>query len=568
MYQIRDTVHGYIELADMYADIVDTPEFQRLRSIEQGSFRPVYPGARHDRFIHSLGTFHLATRFAKHFFANIREDISGYCLTPKEENSLTAAFLYAALLHDIGHAPYSHTTEDFFRLRRDSAGTGSAIIEELRNAVVSAAGANTAEIDAFDQDFPKCDPAAHEIISATLLITEKSKFLRRRRVDLVLAARMVIGCVYDYNRYTGLNAHDRQLLGVRNCLIRLLNSSAVDVDRLDYLLRDTQMSGFVNSPVDVERLASSVTAVESDQGGWLYPAFRNHVVGVLDSMFHAKREHDFWVLCHPVGTYDMELRRHCIRNLDTFVGNKDYLTSVFNIKALGRTGVRLNGRPYRLLCDDEIGADLKRHCDLDPLFREIFYRENRRVAAWKDYYEYRWLFHDPAAGVKESDVFDFFQPLMKYMEENRLFQLDVRTYNVIATAPNASPAVKDAAKFLKDFFAGVQTRANAAEKKETDPPVFDIVLLKRTVNLSFKFNPAATYIRFSRLPARGGRKYATFAFLKNADGDPNAKPEQDKRNMFYLYARKFVMTDAEKANFRDALMQKLRPAPNDAIPGV
>ena len=74
MMQIPDPVHGYIELDGMFADIVNTPEFQRLRSVEQGSFRPVYPGARHDRFAHSLGTYHLATQFVEHFFENLKKD--------------------------------------------------------------------------------------------------------------------------------------------------------------------------------------------------------------------------------------------------------------------------------------------------------------------------------------------------------------------------------------------------------------------------------------------------------------------------------------------------------------
>lgn len=578
MFQIRDTVHGYIELDGIYADIVDTPEFQRLRSIEQGSFRPVFPCARHDRFIHSLGTFHLASRFVEHFFRNIREDLPAYCLTANEQKRLTATFRYAALLHDIGHAPYSHTTENFFLLRRDKAGTGPAIVEELRDAVISAA--DPAEQVAFRADYPNCDPSAHEIVSATVLITEKSKFLGKRSawIDLPLAARMVTGCVYDYSRYPNLSDHDRQLLGVKNCLIRLLNSSAVDVDRLDYLIRDTQMSGFINAPVDVERLASAVTAVNHAENGWLYPAFRNSALGVLDAMFHAKREHDFWVLCHPTGAYDAELRMHCIRRLDTFHGNKDYMTTVFTPKALSRTGIMLYGRPYRLLCDSDITADLKRQMAMDPLFSEIFYRESRRVPAWKDYYEYRWLFQDPAAGLTEDKVFGFFLPLMEYMDEKCIFQLDDSTCRKILTASDADAGAKDAAVFLKDFFAGVQTRADAAraardaKKKQAEtvkkeyPPVFDVVLIRRTVNLSYKFNPNTTYIRFRKQPARGSQTYATYAFLKHPAGDPPEKAKQDKRNMFYLFTPRFVMTDAEKAAFRDALTAKLCPPAPAAIP--
>ena len=115
MIYIRDTVHGDIKLYDIYANILDTPEFQRLRSIEQGSFRPVFPGARHDRFIHSLGTYHLACKFSRSFFKNIHRDFPSLVLTQDQEQGLIATFRYAALLHDIGHAPYSHTPEDFFR---------------------------------------------------------------------------------------------------------------------------------------------------------------------------------------------------------------------------------------------------------------------------------------------------------------------------------------------------------------------------------------------------------------------------------------------------------------------
>ena len=117
MMQIPDPIHGYISLSGMYANIVNTPEFQRLRSVEQGSFRPVYPGARHDRFIHSLGTYHLATKFVEHFFRNLEKDLN-IALPADTVQRLKTTFRYAALLHDIGHAPFSHTTEHFFLVEK------------------------------------------------------------------------------------------------------------------------------------------------------------------------------------------------------------------------------------------------------------------------------------------------------------------------------------------------------------------------------------------------------------------------------------------------------------------
>ena len=104
MMQIYDPIHGYIELDGLFAHIVNTPEFQRLRSVEQGSFRPVFPGARHDRFAHSLGTYHLATKFAEHFFENLKKD-AGIAVKKEERERLSLTFRYAALLHDVGKVP-------------------------------------------------------------------------------------------------------------------------------------------------------------------------------------------------------------------------------------------------------------------------------------------------------------------------------------------------------------------------------------------------------------------------------------------------------------------------------
>ena len=67
MKRILDTVHGYIMVGDEFINhIIDTPFFQRLRRIEQTSIRSVYPSARHDRFIHSLGVYHIGSLIVEH----------------------------------------------------------------------------------------------------------------------------------------------------------------------------------------------------------------------------------------------------------------------------------------------------------------------------------------------------------------------------------------------------------------------------------------------------------------------------------------------------------------------
>jgi len=94
---IQDALHGYIELSEEEKNIVDQPEFQRLRRIRQmGLTSLVYPSATHTRFQHSLGVMHVAGEFAESLGLNEER---------KKELRL------AGLLHDTGHGPFSHASE-------------------------------------------------------------------------------------------------------------------------------------------------------------------------------------------------------------------------------------------------------------------------------------------------------------------------------------------------------------------------------------------------------------------------------------------------------------------------
>ena len=89
--RIHDTVHGYIVLPWKYvAYILDTFEFQRLRRIEQTAIRSVYPTARHDRFVHSLGVFHIGNMILQHFLSerNIPESVNQVYIHLKNDVTL------------------------------------------------------------------------------------------------------------------------------------------------------------------------------------------------------------------------------------------------------------------------------------------------------------------------------------------------------------------------------------------------------------------------------------------------------------------------------------------------
>jgi len=99
---IRDAVHGDIEMTALEVELIDTPEFQRLRGIKQlGTAYLVFPSAVHTRFEHSLGTSWMA-----HRMLNVLRRSAE--ITADEENLVRVS----ALLHDLTHIPFGHTLED------------------------------------------------------------------------------------------------------------------------------------------------------------------------------------------------------------------------------------------------------------------------------------------------------------------------------------------------------------------------------------------------------------------------------------------------------------------------
>ena len=198
---IRDPLHGYIELDKLANAIIDTVEMQRLRRIRQLGFSYlVYPGANHTRFEHSLGTYHLMNVLLD------RLDVA-----KEDEQELRVA----SLIHDIGHGPYSHVTEP---LLKKLTGKGH---DDIGFALFN---------DRNEQAKEKNAKSTAKTIKETI----EEYGLDKRRIQSIIK---------------GEKAEDQR----QRDLSRILNGE-IDVDKMDYLVRDSYYTGVAYGVVDNIRL--------------------------------------------------------------------------------------------------------------------------------------------------------------------------------------------------------------------------------------------------------------------------------------------------------------------------
>ena len=201
MVKIYDSIHEYITLVPIVKKIIDTPIFQRLRNIHQtGILYLVFPTATHSRFEHSIGTYHLATLMITNI-AKIQPEL-------KISEELILLISIAGLCHDLGHLIFSHLFDDTF-------------LPNLPN--YKSLG----------------DLVHHENRSIYLL----NELVKKYNIDLNDEQLMVIGDLINpkYANYSKWN--DKYKVG--EWIFQIVSNpvNSIDVDKFDYLVRDTKAVG-------------------------------------------------------------------------------------------------------------------------------------------------------------------------------------------------------------------------------------------------------------------------------------------------------------------------------------
>ncbi len=218
MLTIRDPVHGFIRADTLEAALINSRPVQRLRFIRQlGLTYMVYPGAEHSRFSHALGAMELAGRVYDALAAK-----SGGLLPQGPEAVERRAVRAAALLHDVGHAPFSHSAEELFDEGIDH--------EEMTRRLI-----------------------AHEEIAE--IFAHHGGALDERRV-----AGLIAGAP------EGEETSSEGEPGVDHLLAQII-SSELDVDKMDYLLRDSLFCGVRYGSYDLDRLLDTMLPIEDVAAG-------------------------------------------------------------------------------------------------------------------------------------------------------------------------------------------------------------------------------------------------------------------------------------------------------------
>ncbi len=224
---INDPVYGGIPITQIELELISLPIFQRLRGLRQlARVNYVFPGAEHSRFVHSLGVLYIMGLMTDHL-------IKQGSITDEDAVKMRVA----ALLHDIGHYPFSHLGESVYSYCLDN--------DDLAPQIIAGLGGENRHLYEMVASYSKS--ADHEQLGKYIVVHHDGigNILRKYNLDPNEIAEIFTGEI-----------------GSRNMLYSQLLHSSLDADRLDYLLRDSYQTGVKYGLVDLQYLVRLLMVVD------------------------------------------------------------------------------------------------------------------------------------------------------------------------------------------------------------------------------------------------------------------------------------------------------------------
>ena len=517
--QFKDPVYGYVDIDDIFLPLVDSAEFQRLRNIRQTGYQSLYPSALHNRFVHSIGVFYLGGKAFSCFWKNVcEENISEFRSISWEKYK--QSFLLACLLHDVGHSPFSHTGENYYKKSTD-------FIEEFKKCFPDNPN--------FYSDIKSNTGKPHEAMSALVGIQMVRK-AQIPNIDEELFVRSIIGAKY-------VDSDNNHL--IENTIIEMLNGSLIDVDKLDYLLRDAYATGFNTMVLDVDRLFAGYTIVkyvDASSTSRYVAAYKRGSLSVIENVTFANDLERHWIQSNPTICYDVKLIQQSIELYDEYMvthysDKLDNEKSIFTKTALSPTGYQEKGIPLRLLCDDDIICFLKNIAENSNIRNQFFDRSSRLKPLWKSESEFRHLeteligqgirrsFKNELKAIKDNIFFINAEALASINEE-----LDLQNQAFSSTNEQIKNVAKNAINAQKRILKVFHIFENFATEKNLDFDFAFIYVENHYESNYIKLERSNIYIRFA--PNR-------VIPLKDVLAVRGVEPTEDEKSGYYfLYTTK------------------------------
>ena len=501
-------------IEDEFLPIINSVEFQRLRNIIQTSYTSTYPSALHNRFTHSLGVFWLGNIAFDFLIKNSPDKVKS--LTKKDIADTKRTFIMACLCHDLGHSPFSHTGEKFYDAPK--------ISKELTDSISNKAYKTDVKSE------KSIVGKEHEIMSALLAIKRFGSYIP----DHSFFARCIIGL--KYGSIQNVTKTERKRVSIYQSCIELLNSSVIDVDKLDYLIRDSYMSGYSSIVIDYKRLLGGIFINEGP-----HPiGYEKSSLSVLENVLTAHDIERRWVQSHPVIQYEGYLLQTIIRELN-FIYNYES-EKIFSYNAITVDGIQLQDiGTIRLLSDADVLFLAKKHYDTSDAVKEYCDRRLRRHPIWKSEAEFSSLFD-----FKTNDT--FIKILMKW--ETMLSQGQYGVYSLNNTFYNHLK--EDYSRLQKEYDSITSNSKKATIKSNLDTLrieiqiltqikdyldenkiLFDLVIVTQEQFKSGLYKP-----RFQELPIRFDHNPNRISPMKEVSPVPFDLIKDDKKTFFYLYYKR------------------------------
>lgn len=409
---VKDLVHSYIDLDEDLQLIIDTASFQRLRRIKQLSCSYIFPSTNHTRYEHSLGVMQLACDF----FNVLEKDFKKHGLEDKEIDFLKLHIRLAALLHDVGHPPFSHLGEKFL--------DKNEIFENIKEY------SDLIDIEGtfFNAD-KKLMGKEHELLSCFCILRKFYVILKKinKNIDISFICRCIIGNIYNDEE----NWH-------RNICVRILNSDAIDVDKLDYLMRDNHMTGEIAPKMDIKRLLACLTISDTKELKYVAKA-----IPAVQSVVDSRDTLYLWVYHHHISIYTDyvtgKILKKCMEIFENERGKYPEeldRNAFFSPKAI---------TDY-LISDDDIYSHLRKtyiyslenkaHIFNSITSRQLFER-NFLKSLWKTIYEY-----------KDFENYLIENSIIKSYEELGLILKNEESINIITKNMEEKLALKEGEVFI------------------------------------------------------------------------------------------------------------------------